>query len=56
MAGDVIIDVGFRGEYENPVPILPHAIGVDVDYPGDHGVTLPFCRRQRGYGLFEPYA
>ena len=43
MAGDVIIDVGFRGEYENPVPILPHAIGVDVDYPGYDGVTLPFA-------------
>jgi O-methyltransferase len=43
MAGDVIIDVGFRGQYENTVPILPHAIGVDVDYPGYDGVTLPFA-------------
>ena len=43
MAGDVIIDVGFRGHFENPVPILPHAIGVDVDYPGYNGVTMPFA-------------
>lgn len=42
MAGEVIIDVGYRGYDDDPVPILPHAIGVDLDYPGYDGVRLPF--------------
>jgi SAM-dependent methyltransferase len=42
MGGDVTIDVGFRGEYEDAVPILPHAIGVDLDFPGYDGTRLPF--------------
>jgi predicted SAM-dependent methyltransferase len=42
MAGDVIIDVGYRGYQPDPVPIFPHAIGVDVDFPGYDGITLPF--------------
>jgi SAM-dependent methyltransferase len=42
MAGEVIIDVGYRGVYPDPVPILPHAIGVDLDFPGYDGATLPF--------------
>jgi SAM-dependent methyltransferase len=43
MAGDVIIDVGFRGGHDDAVPILPHAIGVDLDFPGYDGTTLPFA-------------
>jgi SAM-dependent methyltransferase len=42
MAGDVTIDIGFRGAYEDAVPILPHAIGVDLDFPGYDGTRLPF--------------
>jgi len=42
MAGNVTIDVGFRGGYEDAVPILPHAIGVDLDFPGYDGTKLPF--------------
>jgi FkbM family methyltransferase len=42
MSGNVVIDIGFRGCYANAVPILPHAIGVDVDYPGYDGIILPF--------------
>jgi SAM-dependent methyltransferase len=42
MAGETIIDVGYRGEYVDPVPILPHAIGVDLDFPGYDGTRLPF--------------
>jgi SAM-dependent methyltransferase len=41
LAGEKILDIGFRG-YEGSVPILPHAIGIDLDYPGYDGVTLPF--------------
>jgi len=42
MAGETIIDVGYRSEYVDPVPILPHAIGVDLDFPGYEGTRLPF--------------
>jgi len=42
MAGDVTIDVGFRGAHHDAVPIFPHAIGVDLDYPGYDGKRLPF--------------
>jgi SAM-dependent methyltransferase len=42
MAGEVTIDVGYRGAFEDAVPILPHAIGVDLDYPAYDGKRLPF--------------
>jgi SAM-dependent methyltransferase len=42
MAGDVILDVGYRGGFDNPTPVFPHAIGVDTDYPGYDGSRLPF--------------
>ena len=43
MAGRVILDIGYKGTgHVDPVPILPHAIGVDLDYPGYDGVRLPF--------------
>lgn len=42
-AGDCVLDVGFSG-YNNPdnKPALPHAIGIDLDYPGYDGTHLPF--------------
>jgi SAM-dependent methyltransferase len=43
MAGEVIIDVGYRGAYEDAVPILPHAVGVDLDFPRYDGTRLPFA-------------
>ncbi|HZU87767.1 MAG TPA: class I SAM-dependent methyltransferase [Stellaceae bacterium] len=42
MAGEVILDVGYRGYDDDPVSIFPHAIGVDLDFPGYDGVALPF--------------
>jgi SAM-dependent methyltransferase len=42
MAGEVTIDVGYRGAFTDAVPILPYAIGVDLDYPGYDGKRLPF--------------
>ena len=44
MAGDVVLDVGYKG-YDNPkgITVLPHAIGVDLDYPGYDGRRLPFA-------------
>jgi SAM-dependent methyltransferase len=41
LSGEKILDIGFRG-YEGSAPILPHAIGIDLDYPGYDGITLPF--------------
>jgi SAM-dependent methyltransferase len=42
LAGEKILDIGFRGYGGSETAILPHAIGVDLDYPGYDGVTLPF--------------
>lgn len=42
-SGDVILDIGYRGYGDNPAPILPHAIGIDLDYPGYDGTVLPFA-------------
>lgn len=42
--GKHILDIGFRGGSTHEVqPILPNAIGVDLDYPGYDGRTLPFA-------------
>lgn len=42
MAGDVILDVGYRGAFDNATPVFPHAIGVDIGSPGYDGSRLPF--------------
>jgi SAM-dependent methyltransferase len=42
MSGSVILDIGYRGGHTDAVPIFPHAIGIDLDYPGYDGVRLPF--------------
>jgi SAM-dependent methyltransferase len=40
----VVLDIGYRGDSsaEAARPVVPHAIGVDLDYPGYDGATLPF--------------
>ncbi len=42
--GPAVLDIGFQGGAEpgRVVPILPGAIGVDLDYPGYDGRILPF--------------
>jgi SAM-dependent methyltransferase len=42
-SGSLVLDVGFSG-YDNPENKtgLPGAIGIDLDYPGYDGRTLPF--------------
>lgn len=40
--GPVVLDIGYRGGLPDAVPILPGAIGVDMDFPGYNGVWLPF--------------
>ena len=42
LGGAHILDIGYRGGRAQAVPIVPQAIGVDLDYPGYDGTTLPF--------------
>ncbi len=41
-AGPNILDIGFRGDDLDALPIAENAIGVDLDYRGYDGRTLPF--------------
>lgn len=45
VGGPKILDIGFRGKVGGriAVPIMDGAIGVDLDYPGYDGKTLPFA-------------
>jgi SAM-dependent methyltransferase len=43
LSGAHILDIGYRGGRAQAVPIVPQAIGVDLDYPGYDGTTLPFA-------------
>src|SRR3954451_8182591 len=42
LSGKNILDIGYRGEDQTSVPIVEHAVGIDLDYPGYDGVHLPF--------------
>jgi ADP-heptose:LPS heptosyltransferase/SAM-dependent methyltransferase len=42
LAGSDILDIGYKGYREDVVPIVPGATGVELDYPGYDGRTLPF--------------
>jgi len=42
LPGPHILDIGYKGYSEDAHPIFPHAIGVDLEYPGYDGRTLPF--------------
>lgn len=42
LSGTAILDIGYRGYVSDVVPIVPGAIGVELDYPGYDGITLPF--------------
>lgn len=43
------LDIGFLGYLDGVVPILPDAIGVDLNYPGYDGKTLPFPDNSQDY-------
>jgi SAM-dependent methyltransferase len=43
LSGAAILDIGFKGDDPLAQPIVPLAIGVDVDYPGYDGKYLPFA-------------
>lgn len=42
LSGDNILDIGFRGGEPLSQPITAKAIGIELDYPGYDGRTLPF--------------
>ena len=42
LSGKAILEIGYKGGLEGVVPIVPQAIGIDVDYPGYDGKSLPF--------------
>ncbi|HEX4617357.1 MAG TPA: methyltransferase domain-containing protein [Stellaceae bacterium] len=42
LSGKAILEIGYKGGLDGVVPIVPQAIGIDVDYPGYDGTKLPF--------------
>ncbi|MBV9199567.1 MAG: FkbM family methyltransferase [Alphaproteobacteria bacterium] len=42
LSGSSILEIGYKGYIDGTVPIVPQAIGVDLDYPGYDGTHLPF--------------
>jgi hypothetical protein len=42
LSGPVILDIGYQGGYPDAVPLFPHAVGIDLAYPGYDGARLPF--------------
>src|ERR1051326_639742 len=47
LSGQNVLDIGFRGNDPANVPIVPWAIGVDKDFAGYDGTTLPFEDRSQ---------
>lgn len=43
------LELGYKGYLQGIVPILESAIGVDLDYPGYDGKTLPFADESQDY-------
>lgn len=42
LSGRSILDIGYKGYLDDVLPIVEGATGVELDYPGYDGVTLPF--------------
>src|SRR4051794_9565632 len=42
LPGSRILDVGYKGTDPDTAPVVPHALGIDFDYPGYDGLHLPF--------------
>ena len=47
LSGEAILDVGYKGYIADVVPIVPQAIGVELDFPGYDGRTLPFAEESQ---------
>ena len=43
LSGPIVLDIGYKGDSSAEArPVTPDAIGVDLDYPGYDGATLPW--------------
>lgn len=42
LSGAVVLDIGYRGG-DGAVPILPHAVGIEVGDPNYDGLRLPYA-------------
>jgi SAM-dependent methyltransferase len=42
LSGSAILDIGFRGGVPDALPVVDHAIGIELDFPGYDGTHLPF--------------
>jgi len=42
LEGRRILDIGFRGDDPLAEPVVAHATGIDIDFPGYDGLHLPF--------------
>jgi SAM-dependent methyltransferase len=42
LSGDHVLDIGYRGGLPDAEPVTEKAIGIELDYPGYDGVSLPF--------------
>ena len=43
------LDIGYKGDNKHAQPILAGAIGIDRDYPGYDGRTLPFADESQDF-------
>lgn len=43
------LDIGYAGYIQGVEPILPTAIGIDINYPGYDGIILPFQDESQNY-------
>lgn len=43
LSGSCVLDIGHKGADPQAETIVPHAIGVGLDYPGYDGLRLPFA-------------
>ena len=42
LSGPSVLDIGYKGADPEAETIVPHAIGIGLDYPGYDGLRLPF--------------
>ncbi|HEX3952866.1 MAG TPA: methyltransferase domain-containing protein [Stellaceae bacterium] len=42
LSGTCILDIGYGGGDAQNMPIVDHAVGIDLDYPNYDGIHLPF--------------
>ena len=42
LSGPAVLDIGYRGGDPEACPVVPHAIGIELDFPGYDGLHLPF--------------